>query len=107
MVGWKPLTSDKVKLNVDGAVMRSTGRAGCGGVLRDHSGGWMAGFSHSLGSCDVFVAEEWAILKGLTIAWDLGVRCLTIESDSKDLIELLNYNPQARNTLTFWKIQEL
>ena len=46
---WVLPESDWVKVNVDGAVTRTGSQAGCGGVIRNHEGHWIAGFIHHLG----------------------------------------------------------
>ncbi|KAK4282518.1 hypothetical protein QN277_013882 [Acacia crassicarpa] len=56
-------------------------------ILRDHLGDWIAGFVHILGSCSVYEAEEWAILKGLHLTWDLSFRRVVVESDAKELVD--------------------
>ncbi|KAK4252788.1 hypothetical protein QN277_014330 [Acacia crassicarpa] len=42
---WQLPPLDWLKANVDGAVSTSNNKAGCGGVLRDHYGKWIKGFS--------------------------------------------------------------
>ncbi|KAK4277956.1 hypothetical protein QN277_015869 [Acacia crassicarpa] len=53
-------------------------------------------------------AEEWAILKGLNLAWDLGLRAIVIESDAKELVDRLN-NDRSGNSgnSVCWQIQNL
>lgn len=34
-VGWQPPSADFLKMNVDGAVIRSSGLAACGGIIQD------------------------------------------------------------------------
>ncbi|KAF7808054.1 ribonuclease H [Senna tora] len=41
MVGW-------IKVNTDGAVCRSSRKAGCGGIIRDNYGNWIKGFVSNL-----------------------------------------------------------
>ncbi|KAL4346109.1 hypothetical protein AHAS_Ahas11G0345500 [Arachis hypogaea] len=47
-VGWKPPPKGWLKLNVDGALVGNAGKAGCGGLLRDENGKWVAGFTHTI-----------------------------------------------------------
>lgn len=42
-VSWRPPQSPFVKINVDGASKARLGYAGAGYVMRDQSGGWLAG----------------------------------------------------------------
>ncbi|KAK4278488.1 hypothetical protein QN277_016327 [Acacia crassicarpa] len=105
---WVPPDEGWVKINVDGAVSRYESRAGCGGVIRDRSGEWVAGFTHFLGSCSVFQAEEWAILKGLSLAWDLGLRRIILESDAKEVLDMLDDDRMgSRGDLLYWSIKDL
>ncbi|XP_028762437.1 uncharacterized protein LOC114720884 [Neltuma alba] len=65
---WQPPSSGWVKLNGDGAMSSVSMRAGYGGVLRDSTGCWIAGFTHHLGVCGAYEAEDWAVFKGLSFA---------------------------------------
>ena len=49
-MGWK-------KLKTDGLVLGSVGQAGCGDVVRDDHGNWIAGFARHIGATDSFAAE--------------------------------------------------
>ncbi|KAK8632591.1 hypothetical protein V6N13_072981 [Hibiscus sabdariffa] len=71
-----------------------------GGVLRDHHGAWMRGFSKFVGRCSALEAELWGIATGLRIAWDMGFRQLVVETASMDAISVLqnklhNNNPTS------------
>ncbi|KAK4262634.1 hypothetical protein QN277_028172 [Acacia crassicarpa] len=87
---WLPPPSDWVKINVDGAVSQTANLAGCGGVARDSHGLWLFGFFAAIGNCTPLDSEEWAMLKGLQLAWNRGFRNVICESDSKLLVDLLN-----------------
>lgn len=39
-----------MKLNTDGSSIGNLGMAGCGGVIRDDRGCWIAGLANELGS---------------------------------------------------------
>ena len=75
---------------------RPSRRAGCGGLLRDETGIWISEFSCNLGMCTPLVAEHWAMLHGLELAWDKGCRNLQIEVDSKSTIQVFYMNIQLR-----------
>ncbi|XVE73208.1 hypothetical protein DITRI_Ditri11bG0098700 [Diplodiscus trichospermus] len=45
------------KLNTDGVVNTRTGAATAGGVIRDHHGNWIKGFTMHIGLCDVKEAK--------------------------------------------------
>ncbi|KAF3953549.1 hypothetical protein CMV_021021 [Castanea mollissima] len=68
--------------------MGSNGWAGCGGVVRDDQGRWIAGFSKHIGSGRSFVAEMWGFRDGLVLCSNLNFQCLIVEVDAK--ITLLN-----------------
>ena len=81
-VFWIEPATGMLKLNVDGSVFASLSRAGVGGIIRDHSGSWIAGFSGFVTSCDILQVEILAILHGLAFAWRIGTRNLICETDS-------------------------
>ena len=59
---------------------------GVGGVIRGCQGEWIARFTKSIGICNANCAEEWAILEGLQLAWDLGLKKVILESDAREVI---------------------
>lgn len=56
-VNWEPSTEEWVVLNTDGVYKASLKLASCGGVLRNHRGEWMDGFSVNLGCCSALRVE--------------------------------------------------
>jgi ribonuclease HI len=85
---------------VDGSSFGNPGRGGFSGLIRNDIGEWMHGFSGSCGRASNLMEELYAILKGLQLAWDLGYRTITLESDSKSAIDLIleddnNFHPHA------------
>ncbi|KAK4274299.1 hypothetical protein QN277_017543 [Acacia crassicarpa] len=94
---WTPPPFGWVKVSVDGAVARSSGKAGCGGVIRNHRGEWLIGFNQNLGMAGVVESEEWAILMGLRMAWEKGFRKVILETDSKIMIDRLRIGREDIN----------
>ena len=85
-MGWK-------KLNTDGSVLSSVGQAGCGGVVRDDHGNWIAGFTRHIGATDSFAAELCGLRDGLSLCLSLNVTCLVVELDAKAMVDVLrNYS---------------
>ena len=82
---WIAPVAGTLKLNVDGSVFVSLNRAGFGGIIRDHSSSWIAGFSGFVASCDILKVEILAILHGLAFAWRVGSRNLVCETDSLEV----------------------
>lgn len=78
-----PHSLGELKLNCDGAVSGSSGRAGCGGVVRDHWGAFQVGYSYNLGFCSIVLAELWSILHDLNLVFNRGFRRVLVESDSR------------------------
>lgn len=52
-IGWDLPPTGWIKLNTEGAFWSTNLKATAGGVLRDHQGVWLAGFSSNLGNCSV------------------------------------------------------
>ncbi|GLT80314.1 hypothetical protein SLA2020_517600 [Shorea laevis] len=61
------------KLNTDGSALYSPGPAACGGLIRDHSGKWKAGFAKRIGIPSALGAELWGARDGLIFARDLNI----------------------------------
>lgn len=83
------------KLNSDGGVS-DDGKADCGGVIRNEEGEWIVGYTHKPQTSDCLQAEAWGLLRGLELGWQKGIKHLEVESDSKELIQLIN-DQKVRN----------
>ncbi|KAL4383201.1 hypothetical protein GQ457_15G013690 [Hibiscus cannabinus] len=59
-----------------------------GGDFRDNQGKWLFGFTRFVGHCETLLAELWAIHDGLLHAWELGYRCVEVESDCLDAVKI-------------------
>ncbi|KAE8691363.1 hypothetical protein F3Y22_tig00110890pilonHSYRG01059 [Hibiscus syriacus] len=60
-------------------------------TVQGHHVYWITskGFSRGLGCCSVIDAELCGIVEGLNIAWELGLTHVVIETDNKDVSDLL------------------
>ena len=67
----------------------NSGLAAAGGLLRDHFGDWVAGFSANIGVCSVLGAEPWGVVYGLRLAKMKGASKLIIEVDNKQVADML------------------
>ena len=82
-VGW-------YKLNTNDSSLGNPGLAGGGGVIRNHLGDWVGGFSRAIGITTSVQAELRALKDGLNLAINLGIPNLEIEMDSLVAVELVN-----------------
>ena len=80
------------KLNSDGSAIGSSGRAGGGGIIRDHNGQWLKGYARPLGCTNSCMAELWTLRDGLLIAKEMGINNLIIELDALSVVLLMNNN---------------
>ncbi|MBA0805312.1 hypothetical protein Gohar_004836, partial [Gossypium harknessii] len=71
-----------VYLSTDEAVARHSRYAATGGVVRDHNGNWIVGFTRFLGVCSPFEAEVWSILDGILLLLNKGYRRAIIITDN-------------------------
>uniref|UniRef100_A0A2N9FTH8 RNase H type-1 domain-containing protein n=1 Tax=Fagus sylvatica TaxID=28930 RepID=A0A2N9FTH8_FAGSY len=66
------------------------GLVGGGGVIRNHLGDWVGGFSRAIGVTTSVQAELRALKDGLNLAIDFGILNLEIEMDSLVAVECVN-----------------
>ena len=102
IVRWGKPPLGCLKLNVDGAAKGNPRRTGGGGIIRDHNGDVIAGFSKFYGITTNMVAEFNAIRDGLLLCSDLsiGLSTVLIESDSLILVEMFN-----KGCCSLWQLQ--
>lgn len=90
MVTWHLPKLDQLALDVDGSSYGNPGRAGYGGVIRDHQGKWILGFSGHVEYADSLHVELLAIFIGLSVAWDvIEAKNLTCRSDCMQALSLI------------------
>ena len=78
---------------MDSSAISNPGLAGAGGILRDHSGVWISGFSLHLGLASNNMAELAAVWQGLALAWDMGFKFIQLEIDSNVVLTwLIDHN---------------
>ena len=87
---WAALIARSYKVNVDGVVFSQSFQAGVGVVIRDHVSKVIAAlskqFQQLLGPLEI---EAKAIEVGVSFAWDVGIREVILESDSKIVSDAL------------------
>ncbi|KAK4727019.1 hypothetical protein R3W88_031936 [Solanum pinnatisectum] len=92
VVQWHRLPVGFIKLNIDGSFDSNTNNGGTGGVLRNHMGDWITGFTCKVRVKNAHQAESLALLHGLNLAKSKTMKCLMIETDSQVLLNSLNSN---------------
>lgn len=93
-ISWNRPSTGFFCLNVGGSVQKNTGRAGVGGLVRDHIGSFICGFHGSLATMDVTQTEVLGLLHGISICWDMGFIKIICYSDSQYVIDLINKGNQ-------------
>ncbi|CAN1850390.1 Putative ribonuclease H protein At1g65750 [Linum perenne] len=88
-VVWRPGEEGWFILNTDGSRYTSPGSTAIGGLIRNDQGRFVQAFTANLGDCSITRAEMGAIVQGMKLAWDLGVRKLLVQSDSKAAVTIL------------------
>ena len=91
--GWR-------ELNTDGACSEPHGLAGCGGVVRNEDGQWVAGFSKRIGITSSFAAEMWGLREGLKLCCNLNIRSLEVEMDAKAIVDVLQNTGYVNNVIS-------
>ncbi|CAI0469994.1 unnamed protein product [Linum tenue] len=86
---WQPPPDGWVKLNVDGSVKGDPPSSAIGGVARDPTSNWIAGFSTHVGLCSVLEAELKALRDGLSLIWILSYLKVLVQSDSATTVKLI------------------
>jgi ribonuclease HI len=89
-VKWNPLPLGWFKLNTDGSSLGNPGLAGGGGVIRNHVGDWVGGFSRAICVTTSVQAELRVLKDGLKLVIDLGILNFEIEMHSLVAVELVN-----------------
>lgn len=86
---WEAPPNGWIKINFDGAAKGNAGPSGCGSVLRDNYGNFIAAIALPLGSQNNHMAEVAGALYGIQLASDLNFKKIWVEGDSLNIINSL------------------
>ena len=89
IIRWKASPDPYIKLNIDGSAIDNPRIAGAGGILRDHSGGWIFGFSLNLGLTSNNMAKLAAVRQDLSMALNMRFKFIQLELDSSVVLSWL------------------
>ncbi|KAK6789478.1 hypothetical protein RDI58_013278 [Solanum bulbocastanum] len=91
----------KFKLNTDGADKHTLGEEGIGGVIRNHKGDWIVGFTSKEAFVTLILAELRALRQGLLMEVEYKTQLLKINTDcKKKMINLLENDNHPHTNLT-------
>ena len=99
-IRWERPPLGWMKLNTDGSWLGGADRAGCGGIVRDDQGEWVAGFSRHIGSTNSFTAELWGLREGLLLCCNLNIESLVVEVDAQAVVDVLKNNDYVNNVVS-------
>lgn len=89
---WRKPEFGWMKLNTDGSVDKRN--AGFGGLFRDFEGEPLCAYVSKTYTNDIFLAELWAIWRGLVLASSLRLKLIWVESDSMSVVKTINKKQQ-------------
>ena len=90
---WHASLNPYIKINTDGSSLGNPSIVGVGGILRDHLGQWIFGFSLHVGLATNNMVELATVRQGLAMAWTMGFKYIQLELDSKVVLTwLTNHN---------------
>ncbi|KAF7843689.1 reverse transcriptase [Senna tora] len=90
MIKWTKPSPPFLKLNVDGSC--SNNHMGSGGLIRDEFGNHILSYCHNPGYGYALMSELWALQIGLTLAINMNIQQLEIETDSSVVKQLMEKN---------------
>ena len=82
-VRWNKREFGWMKFSTDGSSLGNPGMASGGGLIRDHKGSWVKGFTRPIGVAFSVGAKLWALRNGLRFCISLNLLAVEIEFDAK------------------------
>ncbi|XP_055960966.1 uncharacterized protein LOC130015235 [Mercurialis annua] len=87
-VYWQPPPCNWIKVNTDGSALGAPGPAGAGGIFRNSDGHPVGAFAVNVGNDFANVAELFAAINAVEIAWNKNWLSLWLECDSQYVVQL-------------------
>ncbi|XP_057824991.1 uncharacterized protein LOC131036977 [Cryptomeria japonica] len=99
---WTLPSSGWVKVNFDGASKENSGLTGCGGVIRDKNGRFLAMVALPLGCQTNHLVEVIVAYQGLLLAKINTAKSVWLEGDSNNIIQCLLGNHKPSWNIKWW-----
>ena len=100
-VKWRAPLRGWIKGDFDGAAKGNPGKAGCGGIIRDHARNTIDAIEIPIGISTSHRAEATAALYTMKVVVETRYRFLWLEGDSLNIINMLN-----NKTPSTWTIED-
>ncbi|CAN1339552.1 Putative ribonuclease H protein At1g65750 [Linum perenne] len=94
LIAWRPGDEDWSTLNTDGSRLSLNGSTAIGGLICNHHGRFVRAFCANVGDCSITRAKLPGIVEGLKLAWELGTRKISVQTDSRAVISILEHDMQ-------------
>lgn len=88
-----------VYIHVDTSFVDIVTKTSIAGIVRDNQGNWLLGFHCFSYASNPLLAELLAISKGLQVASEANITHITLHSDSKQAIDLINAHEELFDDL--------
>lgn len=103
LVQWLPPPINSLKLNIDASHNNESYLFVVGGLLRNHNGLWLGGFSSFIGAGSALLVELWAIFNGFKFYARKIFTDGIIESESKMAVKLI-LDPDSSADHAYWPL---
>jgi len=91
LISWQRGPPDSYILNVDGSAQTNPGITEFGDLIRDFDGQFIRGFHGNINYSNILHAEIFALLHGIQIYWDEGMRHIICYSDYMHIIHRVQH----------------
>nr|GEV60496.1 non-LTR retroelement reverse transcriptase [Tanacetum cinerariifolium] len=88
-------------LNTNGTSRGNPGYVGGGEILRDDRGHFIRAFDENYGICTFTISELLAIMRGITMAIDIGIKKFLVKVDSQVVVQLIECHIVRHNNTYF------
>ncbi|CAN1175291.1 Putative ribonuclease H protein At1g65750 [Linum perenne] len=96
-ISWDPGPHGWVTINIDDVVIRETGRAEAGGLIRNELGHCTEDFSMNIEFCSITHIELKGAIMGLHIAWDRDLKKVELQVDAMSVLHLVEIEGDPRH----------
>lgn len=93
--GWKSADNGWLTINTKEGVTKNQ-NARYDGVIRNHKGDWISGFSRNAGTCDIFQVEFWGVFEGFKLAYSSVISKVEFQVNGMEVAKALTSAKDSR-----------